>query len=235
MSPNIKKFVCMTALAAAATISSAAFFAPVLRAADLSSYRGFRLGMDLNAVEKQVEMKTSEAKLIHQRPAVMQDLEWRPRSFPSPSGELDPVKDVLLSFYNGQLFRIVASYDRYRTEGMTAQDMIDAISATYGLAAKPTAEILFPSLYSEKVKVIARWEDSEYSLNLVNSPYQPGFALVSFSKQLDTLAQAAAVEASRLDAQEAPQREAEHARRQSDEVSAKQEKARLVNKPSFRP
>jgi len=35
----------MTALAAAATISSAAFFAPVLRAADLSSYRGIRLGI----------------------------------------------------------------------------------------------------------------------------------------------------------------------------------------------
>ena len=140
----------------------------------------FGLELDLNAVEKQVEMKTSEAKLIHQRPAVMQDFEWRPRSFPSPSGELDPVKDVLLSFYNGQLFRIVASYDRYRTEGMTAQDMIDAISATYGLAAKPTAEILFPSLCSEKVKVIARWEDSEYSLNLVNSHTSPALRLFRF-------------------------------------------------------
>src|SRR5689334_6323478 len=79
--------------------------------------------------------------------------------------ESDPVKDVLLSFYNGQLFRIVVNYDRYRTEGMTAADMIEAISTTYGIAAKPDAEILFPSIASENVKVIARWEDERYSLN----------------------------------------------------------------------
>lgn len=228
MSPNISNWIPTTALLAA-------FFTPVLLAADLSSYRGFQLGMELNALEKQAEMKTSEAKTIHQRPAVIQDLEWRPRGFPGRSAEPDPLKDVLLSFYNGKLFRIVANYDRYKTEGMTAEDMIDAISATYGPAAKPTAEILFPSSFSENVKVIARWEDSQYSLNLVRSPYQPSFALISFSKQLDALAQTAAVAAIRLDAEEAPQREAEERRRQAGEVSAKQEKARLVNKPSFRP
>src|SRR5205814_9204482 len=132
MSLNIRKWISMTALLAAATISSAAFFTPVLLAGDLSRYRDFELGMDLNAVEKQPETKTSEAKIIHQRPAVIQDLEWRPRGFPARSAESDPVKDILLSFYNGQLFRIVVNYDRYRTEGLTAEDMINAISATYG-------------------------------------------------------------------------------------------------------
>ena len=224
MSPNIGKWIFTIAL-----------LTPALFARDLSTYRDFQLGMNLAAVEKQVEMKSSEAKTIHQRPAVMQDLEWRPRGVPAPSGESDPVKDVLLSFYNGQLFRIVANYDRYRTEGMTPDDMVDAISATYGSAAKPDAEILFPSSFSEKVKVIARWEDSEYSLNLVRSPYQPSFALISFSKQLNALAQTATVEAIRLDAQEAPQREAEQKRRQADDASAKQERARMANKPGFRP
>jgi len=224
MSPNIGKWISITAL----TISSAT-------AGDLSSYRAFQLGMDLHAVEKQAEMKTSEAKMIHQRPAVIQDLEWRPRRFPGPAPESDPVKDILFSFYNGQLFRIIVNYDRYKTEGMTADDMIDAISATYGLAARPGVEILFPSAYSEKVKVIARWEDAEYSLNLVHSPYQPSFALFAVSKQLDTLAQSAAIEAKRLDDQEAPQREADLRKKQGDDNRAQQEKARLVNKPGFRP
>ena len=210
---------------------SAAFLTPLLCAADLSSYRTFQLGMDLSAAEKQGAPAPPEVKTIHLRPALIQDLEWRPRG----SAEWDPLKDVLLSFYNGKLFRIVANYDRYKTEGMTDQDMIEAISATYGLAARPAAEILFPSALSEKVKVIARWEDSEFSLNLVLSPYQPSFALVSFSKQLDTLAQAAAAEAIRLDAQEAPQRDAAQKRRQADEASAAQEKARMANKPGFRP
>src|SRR5439155_27013328 len=130
MSPNIGKWTAITALLAAATVSSAV-------AGDLSSYRAFHLGMNLHAVEKQTEMKTSEAKMIHQRPAVIQDLEWRPRRFPGPAPESDPVKDILFSFYNGQLFRIIVNYDRYKTEGLTAEDMIDAISTTYGLAARP--------------------------------------------------------------------------------------------------
>src|SRR3954468_4268796 len=134
MSPTIRKFVRMTALLTASGTFSAAFFTPVLRGGDLSRYRDFQLGMDLQAVEKQTEMKTPVVKMIHQRPAVIQDLEWRPRDF-SRFAESDPLKDVLLSFYNGQLFRIVANYDRYRTEGMTDADMIDAISATYGVAS----------------------------------------------------------------------------------------------------
>jgi len=224
MSPNIGKWVSITVL----TISSAV-------ARDLSSYRVFRLGMDLHAVEKQAEMKTSEAKMIHQRPAVIQDLEWRPRRFPGPAPESDPVTDILFRFYNGQLFRIIVNYDRYKTEGMTADDMIDAISATYGHAATPAVEILFPGAYSEKVKVIARWEDAEYSLNLVRSPYQTSFALFAVSKQLDTLAQSAAIEAKRLDEQEAPQREADLQKKLGDDNRAQQEKARMANKPGFRP
>ena len=118
---------------------------------------------------------------------------------------------------------------------MTAEDMINAISATYGIAAKPAVEILFPSAYSEKVKVVARWEDAEYSLNLVRSPYQPSFALLAFSKPLDTLAQAAVIEAKRLDEQEAPQREADLQKKQGEDNRAQQEKARMANKPGFRP
>ena len=230
MSPNIRKWIPATALLAAAAVAM-----PMLRAADLSSYRAFQLGMDLPAVEKQGGPIASEVKTVHIRPALIQDFEWRPRDFLGRSTQSDPLKDVLLSFYNGKLFRIVANYDRYKTEGLTAEDMIEAISATYGPAARPAAEILFPSAMSGNVKVIARWEDSEYSLNFVQSPYQPSFALVSFSKQLDTLAKDAAAEAIRLDAQEAPQRDAVQKRQQADEASATQEKARLTNKPAFRP
>jgi hypothetical protein len=202
---------------------------------DLSTYRGFQLGMNLPAVGKLADTKPAETKMIHQRPAVIEELEWRPRRFPGVPPETDPVKDVIFGFYNGQLFRMVVNYDRYRTEGLTTEDMIEAISTTYGPAAQPDAEVVFPSAYSGKVKVIARWEDSQYSFNLVRSPYQPGFVLIALSKELDTLAQAAATEAIRLDAQEAPQREAELQRKQVEAGRAQQEKARLVNKPGFRP
>ena len=59
--------------------------------------------------------------------------------------------------------------------------------------------------------------------------------MLVFSKRLDPLAQAAIVEAIRLDEREAPQREIALQKQQDEEKRAGQAKARLVNKPAFRP
>src|SRR5256884_2060490 len=121
--------------------------APLTYSQDLSKYREFELGTNLLAVAKQANMKPSEARAIHQRPAVIQELEWRPpRSFNS-SPEVDPVKEVLFSFYNGELFRMLVTYDQYRTQGLTDEDMVEAISAIYGTATRPAATILPFSLF----------------------------------------------------------------------------------------
>src|SRR5438093_184407 len=105
--------------------------APLIDVQDLSRYRGFQFGMNLLAVAKQADMKPSEARVIHQRPAVIQELEWRPpRSVGLP--QADPVKEGLFSFYNGELFRMVVNYDQHRTDGLTDEDMVEAISARYG-------------------------------------------------------------------------------------------------------
>jgi hypothetical protein len=182
-----------------------------IHAHDLSSYRDFQFGMNLSSVAKQAGMKLAEAKMLHQRPAMIQELWWQ-RSSGESSPLTDPVSEVVFSFYNGDLFRMVVTYDRYRTEGLTDDDMIEAISAKYGIVARPVATIiLFSSsqIYNENEKVLALWEDSQYSYNLYRSPNQHTFGILIFSKRLDTLAQAAIVEAIRLDNQEAPQRENE--------------------------
>jgi len=59
--------------------------------------------------------------------------------------------------------------------------------------------------------------------------------MIAFSKRLDALARAAVVEAIRLDEQEAPQREIERQQKQDEANRATQEKAKLVNRPQFRP
>jgi len=64
---------------------------------------------------------------------------------------------------------------------------------------------------------------------------EDSFGLIAFSKQLDALARNAIVESLRLDALQAPQREADRLKKQDDENHNQQEKARLVNKPAFRP
>ena len=212
--------------------------APWIDTPDLSRYREFQFGMNLLAVAKQADVKPSEARVIHQRPAVIQELEWRPSRSIGSSPQGDPVKEVLFSFYNGELFRMVVNYDQLKTEGLTDEDMVEAISAKYGTATRPEAKIiLFSSfqVYNDSEKVIARWEDSQYSFNLFRSSYQPTFGILVLSKRLDALAGAAIVEAIRLDEREAPEREIERQTKQDEENHAAQEQARLVNKPSFRP
>jgi len=73
--------------------------------------------------------------------------------------------------------------------------------------------VLFSSsqIYNEKEKVIALWEDSQYSYNLYRSSNRPTFGMLIFSKRLDTLAEAAIAEAMRLDNQEASEGELEDA------------------------
>ena len=206
----------------------------MLSAADLSSYRGLKLGMSLAAASKLAGSKPSDARIVQKRPTVIQEMNWELRSAqanPKP----DPVKDGLLSFYNGELFRIIVTYDRYKIEGMSADDMIQAISTTYGPATKPTAEIAYHSNYAEVAPVLARWEDSEYSYDLVRTGDRSSFALILYSKKLETLAMASIVEAARLDADEAPQRELDKQKKRDDDDRLALDKARAVNKPNFRP
>jgi len=210
----------------------------VTSAQDLSRYRGFQLGMNLFAAAKQADMNVSEARVIHQRPAVIQELKWRPPGSLGSSPRVDPIEEVLLSFCNGELFRMVVNYRRDRTEGLTDEDMVEAISAKYGTASRPSAKIiLFSSfqVYDDSEKVIARWEDSQSSLNLFRSSYQPNFGMLVFSKRLDALAQTAIAKAIQLDEQGAPQREIDRQKKEDEENRATQETARLVNKAAFRP
>jgi len=181
--------------------------APLIRAQDLSSYRDFQFGMNLVSAAKQAGMNLSEAKTLHRYPALIQELWWQ-RSFSGSSPRTDPVREVVFSFCDGDLYRMVVNYDRHRTEGLTDEDMIEAISAKYGIAATPVAVIvLFSSsqIYNDTEKVIARWEDSKYSYNLYRSSNQPTFGMLILSKQLDTLAQAAIVESIRLENRETQQ------------------------------
>lgn len=218
---------------------------PTLQAPDLSRYREFQFGSHVLLVAKQARANPSDVKLIHRRPAVIQELVWEAWSSTQSSSRSESVKDIRFSFYNGELFQMVVNYDKYRTEGMTAEDIIEAISTKYGKASRPDAEITLSSTdvyrdgeksYSNRSeKVVARWEDAQYSFNLIHTSGGPAFALVLSSKRLNELAQAAVVEAIRLDEQEAPQRQLDRQKTKSEENRVQQEKARQVNKVPFRP
>jgi hypothetical protein len=209
--------------------------APVAIAGDLSRYRNFELGTDLASVSKLTGTPPSQIKVVHRRPALIQELAWRPQPL-GPSSVTESAQEVIFTFYEGQLFRIVVNYDRYETEGLTSEDVVEAISANYGLAVKPGEPSKTPkALYGDPDTVVAQWQDPQYRFDLNRSPYGPVFRLIGVQKALEARAEAATSEAKRLDDREAPQRDAARIAGEEEAVRAKLEKARLVNKPKFRP
>ena len=125
-----------------------ALFSSLSSAQDLSKYRNFQIGMSLDSVLKQTQMKATEVKVLHQRPALIQTLEWD--QFSKATSQRPPTRCEAFSFdfYNGDLFKVVATYDPMRTEGLTTDDVIDAISLNYGKSNRlPSPRRLFPRRY----------------------------------------------------------------------------------------
>jgi len=204
-------------------------------AQDLSRYRDFQLGSDLPSVAKQAGADPSQATVIHSRPALIQKLEWLPRLLGSAS-QTEAVKQGVFTFYNGELFQVTIDYDRYQIAGLTAADLIEAISANYGIAGKPTgAADVAPVLYGDQQEVLAEWQDAQYRFDLIRASYGPTFRLVGVLKKLEAPFRAATVEAVRLDEKEAPQKEAERVAKANESEKVTLEQDRLLNKPKFRP
>ena len=210
-------------------------------AQDLSTYRDFHMGMRLADVAKQAGI-APDAHVIQERPALIQELTWQPQRWLA-STRGDSLKKVQFSFYNGQLFRLVVTYDRDKTEGLTVEDMTAAISATYGLALLRTtplapaagADALGSGALDNGDKFLAGWGDSEHSIDLFQSPYQMVFGLVIRSRPMELLARAAIAEGARLDADEAPQREIERLLKAIEGKRVRSAAARESNKQTFRP
>ncbi len=203
---------------------------PLLCATDLSTYRGFQLGMTVNAAVKHSGMDISEVTTLHQRPARIQELTWDPERF--SASDTDPVQQVLFSFYNGQLFRMVVDYSAEKIKGLTSDDIVAAVSGKYGAPTRAGITFSLPAEFSEDTQqVVARWEDADSSFSLIQLPYGPNFQLVVVSKRLSALADSALAEGTRLDAEAAPS--LLKAKEESDKNDLS--KDRLLNKAHFRP
>jgi len=203
-------------------------------------YRDFQLGADLLSVSALAKATDSGVKTIHVRPALIQQVEWRRPYFVSESSanQDDPVEQIVFNFYNDQLFRLVISYDRQRTSGMTDADLTDAISLQYGAPLKPGVKGV-PSVVSqvdaEFSTPVARWGGADYSVVLYRRSYASEYRVIVTSPSLDALARTAAAQAIRLDEREAPQREVARQKKEVEDAQVSQEKVRVTNKAAFRP
>jgi len=217
----------------ALSLAPSLFAGPILEAQDLSKYREFLMGTNLADVLKRTDKKLSDVNTTHGAPKLFQEFTWWPPRLPGTSYRSDSVEQVLFSFFNGELYKVSVRYDQSSTEGLTAEDMMKSISAKYGpptnVAPEPASTL--SARYDTQQRPIASWEDSQYSFNLVRDSFTDRFGLVIYSKRVNTEAALALEEAARIEKQEAPAREAERQKKQTDD----RELLRQKNQKSFRP
>lgn len=206
-------------------------------AQDLSRYRAYVLESGLDSVVAVSGARAGDAKTLHERPATIQQLEWRAPYADSRNTLADPVRQISFTFYNDALYQVVVDYDRARTEGLTNSDIVESLSTAYGvptLASSKTRTSPPAEAFPDSI-VVARWESADSSLTLVRGSYTPAFQLILVSKPLSTRARSAVREAIRLDAIEAPRREAAQRKKEAGDASAARDKTRIANKAAFRP
>jgi hypothetical protein len=208
-------------------------FTPLLAAQDLSKYRGISIGAKLPVVLKQTDQKLADVKSRHQNPAVIQELSWWPPMLAGVSYQADNVRQIVFFFQNGELYKMSVTYDRSAVEGLTEADMIKSFSGKYGAPITPAPETTAsPNAHQDgEDKVIATWEDAQFSFNLVRTSFPNGFGLLIYSKKANAEAEGAIVEAVKLEEQQGPQLEADREKKVADDL----ESARQKNLKSFRP
>ena len=202
-------------------------------------YREYALESSVASVVKISGARDYETRTLHERPARIQEVEWRAPYAPSGGGPADPVRDVRFSFYDDKLYQILITYDRNRTEGLTHDDVIESLSKTYGTPLLSSSGAVRGPVPADvpvaEMALVARWEDATALLTLTKGTYPPHYQLVLISKRLNALASAAIKEAVRLDAQEAPQRELDRREKNITDARVASQKARIINKAAFRP
>jgi len=206
-------------------------------AQDMSRYRAYVLESSLDSVVAASGARATDAKTLHERPAAIQQLEWRAPYVDSRNTQADPVRDILFTFYNDALYQVIVNYDRDRTEGLTNIDIVESLTAAYGAPTLSTAKTRTspPSEAFPESIVVARWENAESLLTLIRGAHSPEYQLILVSKPLSARARSAVREAIRLDAIEAPRREAEQRKKEASDTSAALDKTRVKNKAAFRP
>ena len=205
--------------------------------AELSRYREFELGASVATVTA-VTQNPARVKIVHSRPALLQQLEWRPRYMAgAPQADRDSIGEVVFSFVDDQLFQMSIAYAQDRTSGLTNEDMVGSLTAVYGAPSSPSPRTRTTSsaVALDAPVVIAEWRHADTTVVLQRKEYSESFFLVITSLPLDIIARKAQATAVAMDQREAPAREAALLKKRADEEKVAAETIRSTNKKVFQP
>ena len=206
----------------------------LVSAQDLSRYRVYALDSSVDTVVAASGARAADTRVLHERPALIQELEWRPPYAHSGNELVDPVRGIIFSFCDDALYQVLVSYDRDRTDGLSNGDIIASLTTTYGTPVPRSAHNR-PLDAPPDTVLLAQWDRARSSLTLLRGVYSAEFQLILTAKALSTRARSATREAGRLDAIEAPRRELEQRKREAADATAARDKIRASNKAAFRP
>src|ERR1043166_2966681 len=99
---------------------------------ELFRYRAYVLESSLDSVVAMSGVRAADTKSLYERPAKIQELEWRAPYVSSTDPMADPVRGAVFTFFNNALYQIVVKYDRDRTDGLTNTDIIESLTTVYG-------------------------------------------------------------------------------------------------------
>jgi hypothetical protein len=205
----------------------------MLRAQDFSKYHGVSFGLNLPGILKYTGQKMADVKVVHAEPALIQEVTWWPPSSYGTAAQAEPVREIVFSLYNGELYKMSITYDRASTQGLTTQDMVKAVTAKYGPVTSVPLAIDAPAndRYELRAKSVASWEDSQYEVDLVRSAFTDDFGLIICVKRINGDAELAIREAVKLEEQERPMREAARRQKETDDLDATRQKNRKIFQP----
>ena len=210
-------------------------WAPMLDAqtADLSKYRDFSIGTSVAVVLNRTGEKLEDVTTISERPASIQQVTWWPGALAGKPMHKDAVEHISFYFFNNALYKMSVTYEKTATEGLTPNDMVEALAAKYGSPTSITPQAVqnLNDRYAARREPVASWEDAQYAFSLVRSSFSDDFELVVISKRLNAEAEIATAEATKLDEQERPQKDAERQKKETTDL----ELTRQKNQKTFRP
>jgi len=207
------------------------FSAPLICAQDFSKYRTYTFGMSPADVQLQLGSRAPRARLVRDSPATIKELAWWPWESPGSTGE--GLWQILFRFHDGHLYRILVTYDRQATRGLTAEDMIEAISTQYGPPTKLGTASNSPTISLDDTtrEALAQWEDPHYSYTLFRSLLSDAFGLVMFSKQLDAQADLAMAKFAKLTKQTGSQKADVRRSQSAEDLEAVRQRNKKVLRP----
>jgi hypothetical protein len=200
--------------------------------APLSVYRTLRLGDSVATIAERLQLATSDVKVLYQHPALVQEVTWRPNRFVNGSAAVDDsLAQMVLTFHADRLTRIVATYDRDRTRGLTDPDLVELLSVSYGT---PLIEESHGRADASR-RVIARWMDDTAQILLWREDYPRQVGLTVTAMVDDVELQSTMTEGARLAALGATERERAIQVEAAEAIKARDAGIRSENKAKFKP